>query len=131
MFPSKDEPLLVWWNAFLLLNLGLHVIDGVGALHLQHDRLPGQGFDEDLHSFAELQNKVKSGLFLNIVVGESMAVFQLLSGEDQSLLIGWDAFLVLDLGLQGDGLAGQSFHEDLHLFEREICEILRFREIFG
>nr|POE59612.1 hypothetical protein CFP56_19131 [Quercus suber] len=75
-------------------------------------------------------NEVKSGLFLNIVVGESTAVFQLLSGEDQSLLIGRDAFLVLDLGLhvvdgvgalhlQGDGLAGQSFHEDLHLFERE------------
>ena len=90
---------------------------------------------------------MKSGLFPNIVISESTAVLQLLSGEDQSLLIGRDAFLVLDLSLhvvdgvealhlQGDGLASQSFHKDLHLFEREICEReicenLRFREIFG
>ncbi len=33
----------------LYLNLGLHVFDGVGGLHLQGDGLPGEGFDEDLH----------------------------------------------------------------------------------
>ena len=42
---------------------------------------------------------MESGLLLDVVVREGSAVFELLSGEDESLLIGWDTFLVLDLGL--------------------------------
>ena len=64
-------------------------------------------------------------LLLDVVVGECATVFQLLAGEDQALLIGWDSFLVLDLGLhvlnrvawldfEGDGLAGEGLDEDLH-----------------
>ena len=52
---------------------------------------------------------------------------QLLSGEDESLLIRGNAFLVLNLGLdvfdsvgrlhvEGDGLAGECLYEDLHAF---------------
>ena len=29
LFASEDELLLVWWNAFLVLDLGLHIVDGV------------------------------------------------------------------------------------------------------
>ena len=32
--------------------------------------------------------------FLDVVVGEGAAVFELFTGEDQELLVGWDAFLV-------------------------------------
>ena len=60
--------------------------------------------------------------FLNVVVGKSSAIFKLLASEDETLLIGWDAFLVLDLGfdvvdgvgrfhLEGDGLAREGFDE--------------------
>ena len=42
---------------------------------------------------------MESGLLLNVVVRESSAVLELLSSEDESLLIGGDALLVLDLGL--------------------------------
>lgn len=56
-------------------------------------------------------------LLLDVVVREGSAVFELLSGENQSLLVRWDAFLILDLRLdvingigrfnfQGNGLAG-------------------------
>ena len=49
-------------------------------------------------------------------------ILKLLSREDQALLIGWDAFLVLDLGLdivdsvrgfnlEGDGLAREGLDE--------------------
>jgi len=38
-------------------------------------------------------------LLLNVVVRKSTAIFKLFSGENQSLLVGWDTFLVLDLGL--------------------------------
>ena len=59
---------------------------------------------------------------LNIVVGERTAIFELFAGEDQTLLVGWDAFLVLDLALdvidrvgrldlKGDGLAREGLDE--------------------
>ena len=71
------------------------------------------------------QHKMKCRFFLDVVVSQSTAIFELLSGEDQSLLIRRDSFFVLDLGLdivdgvaaldlESDGLAGQGFHEDLH-----------------
>jgi len=68
---------------------------------------------------------MKSRFLLNIVIGQSPSILQLLSSEDQSLLIWRNSFLVLDLGLdilnaitsldlQGDGFTSQSFDEDLH-----------------
>ena len=52
-----------------------------------------------LGSSAETQHEMEGGLLLDVVVGEGAAVFELLAGEDQALLVGWDAFLVLDFGL--------------------------------
>ena len=49
LFASKDESLLIGWNALLILNFGLHVVDGVRRFNLQRDRLARQGLDEDLH----------------------------------------------------------------------------------
>jgi len=68
---------------------------------------------------------VKGRLLLDVVVGKSATVLELLTGKDQTLLIWRDALLVLDLGLdildgirclnfQGDGLASQRLDEDLH-----------------
>jgi inner membrane protein involved in colicin E2 resistance len=68
---------------------------------------------------------VECGFLLDVVVGKSAAVFELLTGEDEALLIGWDTILVLDISLdvlelvrrldiEGDGLASQSLDEDLH-----------------
>uniref|UniRef100_A0A453PBF4 Uncharacterized protein n=1 Tax=Aegilops tauschii subsp. strangulata TaxID=200361 RepID=A0A453PBF4_AEGTS len=39
LLPCKDKPLLIWRNSLLVLDLGLHIIDGVGALHLKSDGL--------------------------------------------------------------------------------------------
>ena len=36
-------------NIKIYLNLGLHVLNGVGWLDLEGDGLPGEGLDEDLH----------------------------------------------------------------------------------
>ena len=68
---------------------------------------------------------MKSRLLLNVVVRESAAILELLAGEDQTLLIGRDALLVLNLGfhvvdgvrglnLEGDSLAREGLNEDLH-----------------
>ena len=42
---------------------------------------------------------MERGLLLDVVVGEGATVFKLLAGEDEALLVGRDALLVLDLGL--------------------------------
>ncbi len=46
-------------------------------------------------------------LLLDVVVGESTAILKLLASKDQALLVGRDALLVLDFGLDiVDGVAG-------------------------
>ena len=47
----------------------------------------------------EAQEQVERRLLLDVVVGQRTAILQLLTGEDQTLLIRRDAFLILDLGL--------------------------------
>ena len=43
-------PLLLWWDSFLVLDLGLDVGDGVIRLDIKRNGLSSQSFDEDLHS---------------------------------------------------------------------------------
>jgi len=63
------------------------------------------------------------------MIGKGPAVLdsELLSSEEEALLIRGDSLLVLDVGLyiidgvggldlKGDGLAGKSFHKDLHSY---------------
>jgi hypothetical protein len=47
-----------------------------------------------LGTAAESEDEVERGLFLDIVVGQGAAVFELLAGKDQALLVRRDAFLV-------------------------------------
>jgi hypothetical protein len=68
---------------------------------------------------------VQSRFLLNVIVGESAAILELLASENQALLVRRDALLILNLrldivnsvaglDLQGDGLARESLDEDLH-----------------
>ena len=68
---------------------------------------------------------MKGGLLLDVVIRKGPAILQLLAGEDEALLVGGDALLVLDLRLdtlygvrrlhlQGDGLASEGLHKNLH-----------------
>merc|ERR1719466_274354 len=52
-----------------------------------------------LSASPEPENQMQGGLFLNIIVGQGAAIFQLLASKDQPLLVWWDALLVLDLCL--------------------------------
>lgn len=47
-----------------------------------------------LGTAAESEDEVERGLFLDVVVRQGAAVFELLAGEDQALLVRRDAFLV-------------------------------------
>merc|ERR1712242_73189 len=78
-----------------------------------------------LAATTKAEDQVQGRFFLNVVVGQSAAILQLLAGKDQPLLIRGNSLLVLDLGLdildgirgldlKGDGLPRQSLDEDLH-----------------
>jgi hypothetical protein len=125
LFASKDEALLVGRDALFVLDLGLDAFNGVRAFDFESDGFAGQSLDKDLHAAAEAKDKVKGGFFLDIVVSEGAAVLELFAGENQALLVGRDAFLVLNLGLdafngigaldfQGNGFSSECLHEDLH-----------------
>merc|ERR1711950_113704 len=99
LLASEDQPLLIWGDPLLVLDLGLDVLNGVRGFDLQGDGLTGEGLDEDLHASPESEHKVEGALLLDVVVGESSSVLQLLASEDQPLLIWGNSLLVLDLGL--------------------------------
>jgi len=74
---------------------------------------------------SQSQYQVQGRFFLDVVVTQSSSIFQLLTSEDQSLLIRWNSFLVLDLSLnivdgvrwfhiQSDGFPSKGLYEDLH-----------------
>jgi len=126
LLSGEDESLLVRWDSLLVLDLGLHVFDSVGWFDVQSDGLTSEGLHEDLHATSESQDEVESGFFLDVVVGEGSAIFELLASENESLLVGWNAFLVLDLGLdifngvgglhiKSNSLSCEGFDEDLHV----------------
>lgn len=48
LLAGKDQALLIRGNAFLILNLALHIVDSIARLHLEGDGLTRQSFDEDL-----------------------------------------------------------------------------------
>merc|ERR1712063_55101 len=125
LLASKDQPLLVWGNSLLVLDLGLDILNGVRWLNLQSDGLASEGLDKDLHSSSQSEHKMKSALLLDVVVRKSSSILKLLSSKDQPLLVWGNSLLVLDLGLdilngvrwlnpQSDGLASEGLDKDLH-----------------
>merc|ERR1711934_843131 len=87
LLSSEDESLLIWRDTFLVLDLSLDVLDGVSWLNIKSDGLTSEGLDEDLHTTSESKDEMESGLLLDVVVGEGSSILELLSSEDESLLI--------------------------------------------
>jgi hypothetical protein len=90
----------------------------LAADHLVAVELGGKSLERRLNdTTTEAEDQVESRLLLDVVVTKRAAILHLLSGEDQTLLVGRDTLLILDLGLdvvdgiarldlEGDGLAG-------------------------
>ena len=68
LLARENQALLVRGDSFFILNLRLHIVDGVRGLHLQRDSFPGQCLHKDLHATTETQNEVESRLLLDIVI---------------------------------------------------------------
>merc|ERR1711963_1298970 len=86
LLSSKDQSLLIWGNSFLVLDLGLDILNRVRRLNLKGDGLTSQGLDEDLHTSSQSENKMESAFLLDVVIGEGSSVLELLSSKDQPLL---------------------------------------------
>merc|ERR1719319_1494562 len=126
LLSREDQSLLLRRDALLILDLGLHVLNGVIRLHVERNRFARQSFDEDLHrTAAKTQDEVQRRLLLNVVIGEGAPILELFARENETLLLGRDSFLILDLGLhvlngvvglhvQSDRLSRQRFDENLH-----------------
>ena len=93
-------------------------------LNVEGDGLPRQRLDEDLHSSTKPKHQVEGRLLLDVVVLEGAAILELLTSEDEALLVRRDALLVLDLLLhvvdrvarldvERDRLAGEGLDENL------------------
>merc|ERR1712099_115885 len=87
LLASEDEPLLIWGNSLLVLDLGLDIFNGVRGLHLKSDGFAGEGLHEDLHTTSQSKDQVKGGLLLDVVVREGSAILELLASKDEPLLI--------------------------------------------
>ena len=135
LLPSKDQTLLVRWDPLLVLDLGFHILDRVRWLNVKSDCLASQSLDKDLHSAAETKHQVQGRLLLDVVVAQSATIFQLLTSKDQTLLVRWDALLVLDLGfhildrvrwldIECNGFTREGFDENLHRVRLGLLELV-------
>ena len=87
-----------------VVGLGWQLDVTLSANHLIGLVLSGEGheswLDLDLshaHASSESEHEMESGLLLDVVVGKGSSVLQLLSSEDESLLVWGNTFFILDL----------------------------------
>merc|ERR1719232_2529584 len=83
LLTSEDETLLLRGNAFLILNLGLDVVNCVRRLNIECECLSGQGLDKDLHTTAKTEYKMECAFLLDVVVRERAPILELLTSEDE------------------------------------------------
>merc|ERR1719411_1970057 len=122
LFSGEDQPLLLRRDTFFILNLGLHILDRIIWFHVQRNGLSCQCFDENLHrTTSQSQHQVQGAFLLNVVVAQRSTILQLLSSKNEPLLLRWDTFFILNLGLyilngiiwfdiQSDGLSREGLY---------------------
>lgn len=49
LFSRKNQPLLVGWYTFSILNFGFYGFNRIGVLYIQRNRFTGKSFDKNLH----------------------------------------------------------------------------------
>ena len=75
LLTSEDKSLLIWWDTFLILDLSFDVFNGVCWLDIKSDGLTSESLDEDLHTTSKSEDEMESGLFLDVIIGESSSIF--------------------------------------------------------
>lgn len=96
----ERQDLLGSRNAFPLLNLCLHFVDGVPRLQLQREGLALQAVDKDVEHSAEPQAQVQALLLLDFVLLQRLFIVHLGAPACELDLLQRKALLRLDLGLE-------------------------------
>jgi len=68
LLASKDQPLLIRRNAFLVLDFGFDILNGITWFNFESDGFASEGLDKNLHATTETEDKMESGLLLNVVI---------------------------------------------------------------
>ena len=68
LLSGENESLLVWRDSLLVLNLRLDVVDRVGGLDLEGDRLSGKGCRNKSQIETQNRNQVEYSLFTKICI---------------------------------------------------------------
>lgn len=68
LLSGKDETLLIRGDTFLVLNLGLDVVNGIRGFDIQSDGLSCKSFDKDLMFFHHDENKSRTLVRLPVVI---------------------------------------------------------------
>lgn len=88
------------WNKYSGVFYGYFLLTMLQALSVMR-LLESLKEKENLDTSPQVLDQVQSGLFLDVVVRQGASVFQLCPTKNQPLLVKRDAFLVLDLCLEG------------------------------
>ena len=101
MFSSVHETRLargfeVWWMCLNVQDLGFDVLDGFGGLDLDRGDPAAHRLRKHPHSSTKSEHQVKSALLLDVIVGETAAILELFSSENETLLIWGNSLLVLE-----------------------------------
>ncbi|RHN62382.1 hypothetical protein MtrunA17_Chr4g0046811 [Medicago truncatula] len=99
LLASKNQTLLVWWDSFLVLNFCLNIVYGIRTLHLKGDRLSSESLHKYLHTTTETEHQMEGGFLLDVIISKGTPILQLLASKNQTLLVWWDSFLVLNFCL--------------------------------
>ena len=51
LLASKNKSLLVWWDAFLVLDFSFNILNGVALLNIKRNRFTSEGLNENLHFY--------------------------------------------------------------------------------
>merc|ERR1719334_1821789 len=132
---DPDGVLPLWWSNDLNLDGGWEVLCLDRRIHpclpdilvLALDFLRGGVvlLLSLLTTSSQAEDQMEGGLLLDVVIAQGSAIFKLFAGENQSLLIGRNSLLILNLGfhifncvrglnLKSDGLPCKGLHENLH-----------------
>jgi len=79
LLSGENESLLIRGDTLFVLDLALDIVDRVGRLYLKGNGLSSQGLDEDLHTSSQSEDKVESGLLLDVCLSAEVFVTQKLN----------------------------------------------------
>jgi len=68
LLSGKNESLLIWRNAFFILDLGFDILNRISWFDIKCNSFASESFDKYLHATSESQNKMEGRLFLDVVV---------------------------------------------------------------